>query len=257
MGILLNDERLMSMTNIIGETLQDPWDLEGMPRLMLKKAATPMLYGSSKQCHELWQDNNMSYTPEQILIYTKEMADGAFGVANLFKEFIINNAKPKAEMKVNINGEVFSVSCNRFRNIGQKTKAYKVWDTIDKKYNKVLHTDTKKIPDLKQFRRYFVTLLIHNLDSQVADAVTQKLMDKYGSAIPIHDAILCSPAAALDVREWYATEIAKIHANRKTILKDFFESIGITGASQSQWTDLKSKVKQFEGDLDVNLMALK
>ena len=246
MGILLNDKRLMSMTNIIGETLQDPWDLEGMPRLMLKKAATPMLYGSSKQCYELWQDNNMPYTPEQVAIYTKEMADGAFGVANLFKEFILNNAKPKAEMDVDINGEVFSVSCNRFRKIGEKTKAYKVWDTIDRKYNTVLHTDTRKIPDLKQFRRYFVTLLIHNLDSQVCNSVTERLMDKYGSGIPIHDAILCSPAAALDVRKWYAIELKAIHDNRKLILKDFFKSIGITGAAQSQWKDLQSKIHQFE-----------
>ena len=43
MGILLNDKRLMEMTNVIGDTLQDPWKLEGMSRLMLKTAATPML----------------------------------------------------------------------------------------------------------------------------------------------------------------------------------------------------------------------
>ena len=43
MGLLLGDTRLLEMTNVIGDTLQDPWKLEGMPRLMLKKAATPML----------------------------------------------------------------------------------------------------------------------------------------------------------------------------------------------------------------------
>ena len=43
MGVLLNDKRLMEMTNVIGDTLEDPWKLEGMSRLMLKTAATPML----------------------------------------------------------------------------------------------------------------------------------------------------------------------------------------------------------------------
>ena len=42
-GILLNDKRLMEMTNVIGDTLQDPWKLACMSRNMLKKAATPML----------------------------------------------------------------------------------------------------------------------------------------------------------------------------------------------------------------------
>jgi hypothetical protein len=43
MSVLLNDKRLMEMTNVIGDTLEDPWKLEGMSRLMLKTAATPML----------------------------------------------------------------------------------------------------------------------------------------------------------------------------------------------------------------------
>lgn len=187
-GILLGDKRLMNMTNVIGETLEDPWKLEGMSRMMLKKAATPMLYGSAKACHELWQNNGIEYTADDIDLYTKEMADGPFGVANLLKEFIINNASPKAVMKVKIWEEEFEISCNRFRNVGEKTKAYKAWDSTDKLYNVVLHTDTKKIPDLEQFKRYFMTLLVHNLDSQVANKVIGKVMEKYGWGIPIHDA---------------------------------------------------------------------
>ena len=159
-GLLTGDTRLLEMTNVIGDTLQDPWKLEGMPRLMLKKAATPMLYGSSQACHELWQDNNIPYTTDDIKRYGEEMANGAFGVANLLKEFIINNAQPKANMRVKIWNEEFDVSCNRYRNVGEKTKAYKIWDSIDKQYNTILHTDTKKIPDLERFRRYFITLLV-------------------------------------------------------------------------------------------------
>lgn len=160
MGLLLNDKRLMEMTNVIGDTLQDPWKLEGMPRKMLKTAATPMLYGSAKQAHELWQDAGIEYTPEHIKLYAEEMAGGAFGVANLLKEFIINNATPRPEMEVKIWTDEFSINCNRFRYVGEKTKAYKAWDSIDKRYNIVLHTDTVKVPDLDRFKRYFMTLLI-------------------------------------------------------------------------------------------------
>jgi hypothetical protein len=256
-GLLTGDTRLLEMSNVIGDTLQDPWKLEGMPRLMLKKAATPMLYGSSQSCHELWQDNNIPYTADDIQRYSEEMANGAFGVANLLKEFIINNAQPKANMRVKIWKEEFEVSCNRYRNVGEKTKAYKIWDSIDKQYNTILHTDTKKIPDLERFRRYFMTLLVHNLDSQVADTVIGKCKAKYGWGIPIHDAFLVSPAAAADVRMWYAEELTKIYADRKQILKDYFKSIGITGAAKSQWDDLNTKVKPVEGIFIVNHMALK
>lgn len=159
-GILMNDKRLMSMTNIIGDVLQDPWSLEGIPRAMLKAAATPMLYGSSQSCFTLWQDAGMKYDREQIMLYNQELSSGPFGLANMFKEFIINNCNPKAVMTVKIWNDEFEVSCNRYRNIGDVTKAYKIWDSIDEKYNIVIHTDTKRVPDLEQFRRFFVTLLV-------------------------------------------------------------------------------------------------
>lgn len=256
-GILLGDKRLMEMTNVIGATLDDPWKLEGMGRTMLKKAATPMLYGSSQPCHGLWQDAGIEYTQDDIELYTKEMADGPFGLANLLKEFIINNSAPKSEMKVHIGNEKFDISCNRFRNVGEKTKAYKAWDSVDKEYRVVLHTDTKKIPDLKQFKRYFMTLLVHNLDSQVADAVIGKVMDKYGWGIPIHDAFIVSPAAAADTRKWYAEELTKIYNSREEILKNYFKSIGITGAAIEQWDTLKSKIVPYEGEFHASPMALK
>jgi len=256
-GLLTGDARLLNMTNVIGDTLEDPWKLKGMPRMMLKKAATPMLYGSSQACHELWQSNGISYTKDDIERYTMEMANGPFGVANLLKEFIINNASPSEDMTVKIWNEEFNVSCNRWRNIGEKTKAYKIWDSIDQQYNVVLHTDTKKIPDLKQFRRYFMTLLVHNLDSQVANTVIGKVMNKYGWGIPIHDAFIVSPAAASDVRKWYAEELTKIYNDRDQILQDYFRSIGITSAAKDQWNTLKSKVEHIVGKFQANPMALK
>lgn len=257
MGILLNDKRLMEMTNVIGDTLEDPWKLEGMSRLMLKTAATPMLYGSAQTCGDLWKNAKLEYTADNVKLYTEEMASGPFGLCNMFKDFIINSCKPKAKMEIKIGDDVFGIECNRFRNVGEKTKAYKIWDSIDGQYNTVLHTDTKKVPDLEQFRRYQVTLLIHNLDSQVANNVSDKVMEKYRWCIPIHDAFLVSPAAAADVRKWYTEELESIHARRKEILKGFFTSIGITGASTEQWEQVKAKVVPFEGEFKASGMALK
>jgi len=256
-AVLLNDRRMMEMTNMIGDTLYDPWGIEGLPRNMVKKASTPMLYGSNQACFSLWQSAGIEYTKAHIDLYTAELSSGALGLANQFKDFIINNCNPKSTMTIDIWKDEFEIQCNRFRNVGDKTKAYKIWDSQNERYNTVIHTDTIKIPDLDQFRRYFVTLLVHNLDSQVADTVIGKVVAKYGWGIPIHDAVLISPAAAEDTRNWYAQELEEIHRNRKEILQNYFRSIGVTGAAIAQWEDLKAKVVPFEGELRVNPMALK
>lgn len=257
MGLLLNDKRLLEMTNVIGDTLEDPWQLKGISRAMLKKAATPMLYGSAKSCEDLWKAAKMPYKPKHVKIYAKEMSEGPFGLVNMFKDFIISSCNPEKSMEVKIGDDEFTVGCNRFRNVGDVTKAYKIWSSSDELYNVVLHTDTKKVPDLERFRRYFVTLLIHNLDSQVADVVSELAMEKYGWCIPIHDAFVISPAAAVDVRKWYAKELEYIRANRKEILANFFKSIGITGEASEKWEKIKSKVVPFEGKFTASSMALK
>lgn len=257
-GLLLNDKRLLDMTNVIGDTLEDPWKLDGMSRNMLKTAATPMLYASSQTCGELWKKAKIVYTAADTELYNKEMADGPFGLANAFKDFLVNNCSPEAEMYIKIGKDAFGISCNRFRNVGEKLKAYKIWDSIDNHYNTILHTDIKKLPDLEQFRRFFPTLLIHNIDSQVMNTITDKVMDKYGFALPIHDAAVCSPAVAADVRMWMNEELTKIHDNRKQILKDFFRSIGINASANEDWEHLQSKVVPFEGILEEELsMPLK
>ena len=128
-GILLNDRRLMSMTNLIGSTLSDPWAFAGIPRTMFKHAATPMLYGSSRACHELWQDKGHAYSLEQVRLFNEELTSGALGVANQFKEFIINNCKPTATMQLHVFDEQFTVECNRYRNVGEQTLRYDIYDT--------------------------------------------------------------------------------------------------------------------------------
>ena len=159
-GALLGDKRLLTMTNCIGDTLSDPWAFEGMSRAMFKHAATPRLYGSSKPCYELWNDWNHEYTMDQVLAFNQELATGSLGLADAFKEFIINNVKPKEHMRVTIANEEFDIACNRYRNVGEETLLYDIYDTETASIRRMHHTRTKKVADLDQFRRYFVTLLI-------------------------------------------------------------------------------------------------
>jgi len=214
MGVLLDDLSLTEMTNVTGDTLSDPWEFDGIPRKQFKKAATPMLYGSSKACYELWKKNKIKYTKEQVQLFNKELESGSLGLVNRFKDFIIDNCDPKEKMTVKIFNETIDIECNRFKNIGEKTTKYSIYDTITDRIRTISHTSTKKVPDLEQFRRYFVTLLIHNLDSQAANYVAEKIYDKYGFVIPIHDAFIVSPIAANDTRKYYAEFMELVYANR-------------------------------------------
>jgi len=52
-AMLLNSKALAEMTNMYGEELSDPWNIEGLPRNMVKKAATPMLNIAYEYKHNL------------------------------------------------------------------------------------------------------------------------------------------------------------------------------------------------------------
>ena len=242
-GCLLGDERLLTMTNMHGSTLSDPWHLEGMSRLHVKSAATPLLYGSSQTVSSLWQDKKLDYTLDQLKIFQRELNTGALGLANDFKEFIIRNCKPKETMQVEIWNDKFTIECNRFTHIGDVTVSYSIYDSVTGKIKTIHHTKTKNVADLDQFRTYFVTLLIHCLDSQVASNVAKKVYDKYQWVLDIHDAFIVCPEAASDVRKWYAEEMDKIYSNRQDILARYFKSIGIGPEANAQWLDLQDKVK--------------
>ncbi len=258
-GILTNDSRLMSMTNIVGSTLSDPWKFEGIPRTQFKHAATPMLYGSSKACHELWQAKKHKYTLEQVQLFNTELSSGALGLANALKDFLINNCKPQETMQPHIVDETFTIECNRYNQIGEETRLYNIYDSITGAIPTIHHTTTRKEADLEQFRRYFVTLLIHNLDSQAANYVVNKAFDKYGWVIDIHDAFIVCPEAAADVRAWYAEFMQSIHSKRDSILANYFTSIGIGAESQAEWDKVKAMINNYEyqGEFKVNAMALK
>lgn len=244
-GCLLGDVRLLTMTNMAGDPnqLEDPWYIEGLSRPKVKAAATPLLYGSSQNPLDLWKKKDLDYNHTDLEIINEALRSGALGIANEMKDFVIRHCNPKEEMTVKVWNDVFTIKCNHYRRIGDVHVPYDLFDTTTQRVRRITHTKTKAVPDLERFRSYFQTLLIHNLDSQVADWVSGKCMKKYGFCLDVHDAFIVSPIAAKDVRKWYAERMDWIYKNRKKILTDYFQSIGITAAAMPAWEALQAKVQ--------------
>lgn len=252
-GVLLNHAPFLDMTNVIGDELKDAWAFYGVSRNMFKKAMTPMLYGSSKSVRELWQQNAIKYTTTQVRAVEKELKHGNMAVANMFKEFIINNVQPTPTMQVKVWGEEFTIECNRFKSVGDYTKRYNIYDTESNCVVSVYHTHTKQEADLVQFRRYFITLLVHNLDSQIADKISTNI----SWIIPIHDAFITHPNDGSKVESVYCTYLNKLFNERDVVLSEYFSSIGIDSKASTQWTALKSKCVPVNNVFEAQASALK
>ena len=89
---------------------------------------------------------------------------------------------------------------------------------------KKITREVAMVPDTQQFKRYFQTLLIHNLDSQVANHVCLQL----DWILPNHDAFTLHPNDVAKCRKAYIQKMEEIYHNRKNILQNYFKSIGIT-----------------------------
>ena len=251
-GALLNHLPFLEKTNCFGSELQDIWTVPGIGRKMFKDAATPMLYGSSQSVKALWVANKHTFTKEQLALANKELTKGTFAVAKLFKDFIIKNVKPKETMKVKIWGQEFTIKCNRYKHKGDYKVRYNIFDSASNKVKTIWHMHTQNIPDLEQFRRFFVTLICHHLDSRVMDYICRNI----NWIIPIHDAAIISPIDATEVRELYCGQINKIHTERQTILSEFFESIGIDSSSAMDWKRVKDAIIPAVG-FKCQIMAMK
>lgn len=97
---------------------------------------------------------------------------------------------------------------------------------------------------------------MHNLDSQVCNTVTDKVYEKYGWIIPIHDAFLVPAQAAMDCKVWYAEAMTNIYNDRSRILTNYFKSIGITGKAAADWEKLVKQVDKVE-NFECSPFALK
>lgn len=225
-GALTNDYEYMRRTNLImdEEGFLDPWTVDYVPRNHVKKAITPQIYGSGKHTRDLWDKNKLEYDQVQLNKMSEDMSVGRFANACKFKDFIINNVQPKAHMHVVVNGERFYIECNRFKWEETTKVDYYIYTSQQGLLKKVTRR-FNLTPDPKQFKRYFVTLLVHNLDSQVANTIANEV----NWILPNHDSFTIHPNDAYKVREIYLRCIKTIHQNRKRILREFFDSIGIAG----------------------------
>lgn len=221
LGILTNDHHFLDGTNIIGNTLKDIWTVPGLPRDYTKKAITPILYGSSQSPSELWESHDFEYSREQVNIINNELLDGRFKNVLKFREYIIGNVVPHPKMHVKIWEEEFDIYCNRFK-----------WGvTIPVKYQfltgnnmaKTVIKETAMVYDTNAFKTYFATLLLHNLDSQIANYVCEHL----DWVIPIHDDFITDPNSLTTVRNLYVNKLRDLYVNRHTVMEEYCQSIGI------------------------------
>ena len=256
-GLLLGDRRLLEMTNVIDTgTLTDPWYVEGLSRYMVKTAATPDFYGSKETCGSLWRKAGIEFTLEDVATYEKAVSEGGFGLIREFKDFILRWVNTQEVMYPVVYEDSFEVQCNKFKHVGEVTVKYDIYDSITRSVRRIHHTKTKNVADLEQFKTFWVTGLIHSIDSQVLNFVMENVMPNYGWGIDIHDAVVCCPETASDVRQWYGEELKTIYDNRDVILSKYFNSIGIGAEAIEDWKALKSKIVPV-GELVVSPMALK
>ena len=224
LGCLLNNHTFMDETNLIHpEVFKDIWTVDYCPRNHVKKALTPVLYGSNKKPKELWDKHKFEYTQIMLNKISADIAIGKYADASRFKDFVINNVQPRVKMQVRIFNEEFFIECNRFKWEETKKIDYFIYHTKQQKIKKVSR-QVHMVPDTNQFKRYFQTLLVHNLDSQIANHVCTRM----GWVIPNHDAFTVHPNDAWLVRKAYLEKLTEIYYNRKEILRNYFDSIGIT-----------------------------
>jgi hypothetical protein len=119
----------------------------------------------------------------------------------------------------------------------------------------IAHWKVEETPDLKAFKRWTMTGLIHSLDSRVIDLV----MSKLSWGIDIHDAVIINPEDANLVRQAYAEALEAVYADRESILNEYFASIGIraTGKAQKEWAELMKLVTPIECDFKCSMWAMK
>lgn len=243
-AVLLNSHELMDYTNLINpEEFKDAWSVDGVPRSLIKKACTPRLYGSCKEPKDLWLKHNLEFTQEHVNIVTEEIRSGRFSLPNSFKDFIIDNVQCQNEMKVKIWKERFTVYCNKFKFGVKEPETHFIYVSANGGCYRNVTIQVEKTPDIPNFKRYFVTLLLHNLDSQIANHICED--ERINWIIPNHDAFTVNLDMVDYVREDFTNMMYEIYKNRKTILCNYFKSIGIPFTKRD--CDNREEVTGFSG----------
>ena len=265
LGLLLNHQPFLDRCNILNGDLSDAWGHDVITVRDQFKTIMRQCYGSQMTAQAMWDDMDIEYTKEQVLAFNHEMNEGELAVAIAFKDFIINNAQMQPVMELNVLGHKVTTYCNKFHNVGESTTSFDLYDTATNSIRRVHNTQTKRVPDLKSFKRYGPTGLIHGLDGAVEDNTTDAVINLYGFAIPIHDAIILCCESADYAREIYANgrtsdepSLMYIHTNHNQILSDYFTSLNIPASKLAEWkATVVPLIKPLTEPLSINPMVLK
>lgn len=264
LGLLLSHKPFLDRCNITQGNLTDAWAHDIITNRKQFKSIMRQCYGSQMSAQDMWNEMEIAYTQEEVQAFNKEMESGDIAVAIKFKDFIIDNCQMQPEMQLHVLNEKAATFCNRFHIVGEDTTIFDLYDSTTDSIRTIHNTSIKQVPDLKSFKRYAVTGLIHNLDGQVMDNTVYHVINKYVFCLPIHDAaILCCEAADY-AREIYTNgttpdepSLAHIHTNRKSILQNYFRSVNIPASAVKEWKLLQRHVIPLEEPLVVNPMVLK
>jgi len=263
-GLLLNHKPYLDRCNVLHGDLQDSWGHDVITNRNQFKTAMRPMYGSQMSAKDMWNDMGIQYTQEEVDAFQYELEHGEFAPAVAMKDFLINNARMQPVMMLNVNGHKATTQCNKFHNIGETTTMFDLFDSATQRVRRIHNTSIKQIPDLKSFKRFSQTCIIHSLDSQVMDNTIGATIDTWSWGIDIHDAIILCCEAADYARDVYANgrtptepSLKQIHTNRNSILQEYFRSLNIPASAITEWKRVQAMVQPLTTDLTINPMALK
>jgi hypothetical protein len=263
-ALILNDKKLLKRTNCIGTSISDPWTVDGVGSRAKTKLCMQKMYGSQQPITKIWEKEGLEYEPEEALALEKELDTGSFSVANRLKDFIIRNVKTAEVMDIELGNESFQIECNRFCRVGDTTYSYDLYDTASNSIRRVKNTKTVSKPDLFRFKTFFVTCLIHGLDSQIMNQAVNDVLDEYSWVIDIHDAMILDAEAADYARRSYVDgadenvpSLRWLNKNRNRILSKFLSSIGVEGHKVQEFKDEVMSYVEPAGDIAINKWIMK
>ncbi len=210
------------------------WAVDGLTKQHIKFAQTPYVFGSQASIETLWTKKKLEFTHEQKVLMRKEQVHGKFAIANIFKDIILDHCQPEKTMVLHSGTERYRVECNRHNNIGTTSTQYNIYDSEQDRLVIVKHTSTHKVPDIKNFNRFFPTGLVHNIDSQIMDNICKVL----SWVIPIHDAGLVRWCEAKDMRDTAVVEMKKVKDQGKVIVENYLKSINLDNKGWAKYADL-------------------
>ena len=265
MGLLLDHKPFLDRTNMIGSTLNDAWGHDVITNRLQFKTIMRVCYGSSMSPEDMWRDMDIPFTANEAYAFKDTLNNGELAIADKFKDFLIRNSNMKINMDVKIGNEEFKIECNKWYHIGETTNKFDLYDTYTNSIRRIHNTETVKRPDLRRFKVYNPTLLIHNLDSQVEDNTTDKVYEAYEWVIDIHDALVLDTEAVDYAKDVYCSGTTKeepslewINQNRNQILSRFFTSIGIHPSKILEWNKIvRPLIERYDKKLKINRIVLK